>query len=146
LASIKWLAETAESIKRNPSSPGLFNASAKGARVPGFTEAPLSALVAALPPAPDQIGLAAALPSLPRPNRAEVKADVAQVAGLVNTLRRLAKIDHRKAALEIKNIGQASRFMARLLTPASVAASREERLEALEKADLIMTRMLMSLE
>ncbi len=145
LASLNWYAETAKSIQTGANPPLLYNASAQGAKVPGFTEVPLNSLVSSLTPLSEQLRLAPVLPKLPRPNWDEVKSDLEQIAALVNTLRRFAKVDSQKAGQEIKNIGSASSFMAQLLGPASVARGAKERLAALEKADLFMTKMLISL-
>jgi|GEM_PF-982520 len=145
LASLGWYAEAARTIAAQNSPPQLFNCSAGGARVPGFTEVPLSALVASLPPVSSRLDLAGVLPKLPRTPREEVIGDVAQAAGLVATLRRLAKMDYRQAYAEIKDIGQVSKFLGQVLVEALVANSRNELIEALDRADGLMSSMATSL-
>lgn len=145
LASVGWFAEAAKTIAMNANPPMLFNASAGGAQVPGFTEVPLEKLVAALHPMNAPVNLAGALPKLPLPKRAEVKGDLAQMAGMVNTLRRLAKMDYKKAYAEIKEVGKISKFLAQILAEASVANGRKELASTLERADGLMTLMMSSL-
>ena len=145
LASINWYAEAARTINSKPTPPELLNASAGGARIEGFREVDLKTVVDSLPPVAAPLNLAATLPKLPLSSRKEVTGDVRQLAGLVNTLRRLASMDYRKAYAEIKNIGQASKFLDRLLAEAQVATNRQELLQALDRAERIMTTMTLSL-
>lgn len=145
LASIGWYAEAARTIASQDSPPQLFNCSAGGARVPGFSEAPLSALVASLPPVSSRLDLVGVLPKLPRTSREEVVSDVAQAAGLVSALRRLAKMDYRQAYSEIKEIGAVSKFLAQVLVEAAVATDREDLIAALDRADGLMSAMATSL-
>lgn len=145
LASLGWFAEAARTIATLDSPPQLFNCSAGGARVPGFTEVPLSALVASLPPVNNRLDIAGVLPKLPRTPREEVLGDVAQAAGLVGTLRRLAKMDYRRAYAEIKDIGKVSKFLAQVLAEAAVATGRNELIESLDKGDGLMSVMATSL-
>lgn len=145
LASVGWYAAAAQTIASQASPPALFNASAAGAKVPGFTEAPLSMLVASLAPVASRLNLAAVLPKLPRTSREEMKKDVEQIAGVVNAMRRLAVMDYRKAYEEVKNVGEVSAFLAQILAEAKVAVAREELIAALSKADGIVSLMLMSL-
>ncbi|MDR2946307.1 MAG: DUF115 domain-containing protein, partial [Candidatus Adiutrix sp.] len=145
LASLGWYAAAAQTIAAQASPPALFNASAGGAQVPGFTEIPLATLVATLAPVGSRLDLAAVLPKLPRGSREEMRKDVEQLAGVVNTLRRLAVMDYKKAYAEIKSVGDVSAFLAQILAEAQVATGREELVAALNKADNLMTVMRVNL-
>ncbi len=145
LASLTWYAEAAKTIAAQPSPPPLYNASAGGARIPGFSEVPLATMVASLPPVAARLDLAGVLPRLPRSPRAEMRADVAQLAGVVHTLRRMATMDYRKAYEEIKDVDRINKFLGQILAEAKVAASRQDLLAALDKADGLMTVMQTSL-
>ena len=145
LASLGWYAEAARTIAAQDSPPQLYNCTASGARIPGFNEVPLSAVVSSLPPVNNRIDLAAVLPRLPRPDQAEVKGDVAQLASLITTLRRLALKNYKEAYKEIREIGKVSKFLGQVLAEAAVASSRSELLEALNKADGLMTEMMTAL-
>ncbi len=145
LASLGWYAEAARTIAAHQPAPPLYNCSAGGAQVPGFTEMPLDALVASLPPAASRLDLAPVLPRLPRTPRSEIEADVTQLAGVVGTLRRLAVRDHGRAAAEIKDAGQVSKFLGQVLAEAAVAEGRDGLIAALDRADGLMTMMLSAL-
>ncbi|MDR2935552.1 MAG: DUF115 domain-containing protein [Candidatus Adiutrix sp.] len=146
MASLNWYAEAARTIKAREAAPELINASAGGARVEGFQEADLGAVVAGLPPVSGPLNLAAVLPKLPLPAKKEVGGDLRQLAGVVDTIRRLAAIDYKKAYAEIQGLGQISKFLERLLAEAQVANTRQELLESLNRADRLMTTMKLSLE
>lgn len=145
LASLAWYAEAGRTIAAQASPPALYNCSAGGAKVPGFNEVPLSAIVSSLPPVNNRIDLAAVLPKLPLPDQTEVKSDVAQLAGLINTLRRLALRDYKQAYKEILEVGKVSKFLGQILAETTVAGSRNELLASLDKADGLMTEMMTSL-
>lgn len=141
LASLTWYAEAAKTIATQASPPPLYNASAGGARIPGFTEIPLATVVASLAPVNGRLDLAAVLPRLPRGSRKEMQGDVAQVAGVVGALRRLARMDYKKAYEEIKGLGQVNKFLAQIMAGGLVATSRDELMKALDRADGLMTLM-----
>ena len=145
LASISWYAEAARTILSKANPPELLNASAGGASLEGFQEVGLQEVIEALPPVAAPLNLAAVLPRLPLSSRQEVAGDIRQLAGLVSTLRRLAGMDYRKAAAEIRNISKVSKFLDRLLAEAQVASGRQELLEALERAERLMSIMTLSL-
>ncbi|MDR1921124.1 MAG: DUF115 domain-containing protein, partial [Candidatus Adiutrix sp.] len=146
LASLNWFAEAAKTIRRRPSPPALFNAAAAGAVIPGFSQTDLGALTASLAPAPSKLNLARALAKSPPASKEEIQDDLAQMAGLINTLRRLARMDHKKAFAEIREIGAISKFLAQILAGAAAADSRGELLGALDKADGLMSLMLSSFQ
>ncbi|MDR1044958.1 MAG: DUF115 domain-containing protein [Candidatus Adiutrix sp.] len=135
LASLGWFSEAAKTIALTGQPPQLFNCSAGGARISGFIEAPLSTLVAALAPVRARLDLPGVLPRLPLPSRKEVAADLAQFAGIVDSLRRLARMDHRKARAELKNFGRVSQFLGQLLLAAEAAENKAELIAALDRAD-----------
>ena len=141
LASLNWYAEAARTVKSKPFPPELINASAGGARIEGFQEADLGAVVAGLPPVSGPLDLAAVLPKLPLGSKKEVEGDIRQLAGVVSTLRRLAGMDYKKAYNEIKDIGQVSKFLERVLAEAQVATERREILAALDRAEMVMATM-----
>ena len=145
LASLGWYIAAAQTISAQASPPALFNASAGGAKIPGFTEVPLATITASLAPVASRLDLAAVLPKLPRTSREEMQKDVAQIAGVINTMRRLAAMDYHKAYEEIKNVGEVSAFLAQILAEAKVATTKEELVAALNKADGLMTVMQISL-
>ncbi|MCL2029078.1 MAG: DUF115 domain-containing protein [Deltaproteobacteria bacterium] len=146
LASLNWYAEAARTVKAKSDPPELLNASASGASIEGFKEADLGAVVAGLPKFSVPLNLAAVLPKLPRGSKKEVESDIRQLAGVVNTLRRLAALDFKKAYAEVQGIGQISKFLERLLAEAGVATDRQEFLKALSRADGIMTAMRQNLK
>ncbi len=92
-----------------------------------------------------RLNLAAVLPKLPRPTRKEIRGDVAQLAKIVGTLRRLAAMDPKKAFDEIKNVRQISRFLGQVLAEASVSNNRADLVKSMNRADELMTLMLSSL-
>jgi len=141
LASINWYAEAARTVMAKADPPALINASAGGARIEGFQEADLGTVVAGLPEVSGPLNLAAVLPKLPLSSKKEVVGDVRQLAGVVSSLRRLADIDYRKAYDEVKDIGQISKFLERVLAEAQVAADRRELLAALDRAEQTMSTM-----
>ncbi|UQZ90077.1 hypothetical protein C4J81_13040 [Deltaproteobacteria bacterium Smac51] len=146
LASINWFVEAARTVNESSSgSVSLFNASASGARLAGFNEVPLGSIVASLAPVQSKLDLAAVLPKLPRPTNKEVYDDVAQMAKIVSTLRRFATMDPKKAYEEINNVRQISRFLGQVLAEASVSGNRSDLVNAMNKADELMTVMLTSL-
>lgn len=145
LASVSWYAEAARSILGQANPPQLFNCSAAGAKVPGFAETPLSAVIASLPPAGPPLNLAEVLPRLPLPNKGETDKDLRQLAGLVGALRRLAAMDSKKAQKEIKEAGNLSKFLGRILEKAGEADNRQKLIAALDEADGLMTTMLMNI-
>ena len=142
LASLSWFAEAAKTISQQDNPPLLYNASAAGASIPGFSEVPLSAVLASLPPAAAPLNLAGAIPKLPMPDKKEVKKDIKQLAGVVTTLRRLAAMDYRKAFEETKQVGKVSKFLGQILAEAAVANSRNELIAALDKADGLLSLMM----
>ncbi|MGL4209711.1 MAG: motility associated factor glycosyltransferase family protein [Candidatus Adiutrix sp.] len=146
LASLNWFAEAAKSINQQLSPPILYNASESGAKVLGFNEVALSAIVASLAPVSGQVELAAALPRIPKPSKDEIVKDLTQLSGLVNTFRRLAKMDHQKAFAELRTVGEISKFLGQILAEASVANSKNELIASLEKADGLLALMLSSLD
>ena len=145
LASLGWFTEAARTIVEKGNPPRLFNCSAGGAEVPGFIQMPLSTLTASLPPLTDGLDLAALMPRVPRLSRKEIAADLDQLGAIVGSLRRLARMDYRKAYAEVKAAGKLSKFLAQVLAEAAVAAGRKELLESLDKADELMTLMRSSL-
>lgn len=145
LASLGWFAEAAKTIKGRDNAPKLFNSSAGGAEITGFIRMPLDTLVASLPPLNDDFDLAAILPRLPRFPRSEIAADIDQLAAVVQSLRRLARLDYHKAYAEILEAGKLSKFLGQILAEAAVAAGRKELLASLDKADGIMSLMRSSL-
>jgi len=146
LASLNWYAEAARTVKSKEVPPELINASAGGARIEGFQEADLGAVVAGLPPVAGPLNLAAVLPKLPLPAKKEVAGDLRQLAGVVDSLRRLAALDYKKAYAEIQGLGQVSKFLERVLAEAQVANTRQELLNALDRADRLMSTMKLSTE
>jgi hypothetical protein len=145
LASLNWYAEAARTVNSKSDPPELINASAGGASIEGFEEADLKSVVAGLPQVSGPLNLAVVLPKLPLSSKEEVKGDVHQLAGVVSTLKRLASMDYRKAYAEIKDIGQISKFLERVLAEAQVADNRRELLAALERAERIMATMKLAL-
>lgn len=145
LASLGWFAEAARTIAGQPSPPPLYNCSASGARISGFKEVPLSAVTASLAPVNGPLDLAGILPRLPRPVRKEVEGDLSQLLGLVNSLRKLARMDYRKGYAEVKEAGRLSKFLGQVLAEAAVANGRSELWAALERADGLLTVMMSSL-
>jgi len=145
LASLNWYAEAARTVKSKPFPPELINASAGGARIEGFEEADLGAVVAGLPPVSGPLNLASVLPKLPLSSKKEVSDDIRQLAGVVGSLRRLAAMDYKKAYAEIQAIGQISKFLERVLAEAQVANTRNELLSALDRAERTMNTMKLSL-
>ncbi len=146
LASLGWFAEAARTIAASQNPPKLFNCSAQGAKIPGFTEAPLKAIVEALPPVKAQLDLAGVLPRIPLPRRKEVAADITQMAGLISTLRRLARMDHRKVQAELVQAAEISPFLSQILLEARNAPGKTTLIEALDRADGLMTLMRSGLE
>ncbi len=144
LASIRWFNESARTIRDNAPGLGLFNASASGARLDGFDEVPLNVIIASLAPAA-RLNLAAVLPKLPRPAKKEVRGDVAQMAGIISSLRRFAAMNPKKAFDEINNVSRISRFMGQVLAEASVSDNRADLIKSMDRADELMTVMLSSL-
>lgn len=145
MASLGWFAEAAKTINMQANPPMLFNASASGASIPGFNEVPLSVIAASLAPVATPLNLAGAVPKLPKPDKAEVKKDVNQLAGIVGTLRRMVKMDYRKAYAEVKEVGKISKFLGQILAEAAVANGRNELAAAMDQADGLMTLMLASM-
>lgn len=145
LASMSWFAESAKSIKANSSPPELYNASAKGAHLPGFIEISLQDLVPSLPPLESKLELANILPRIPKTTREEITKDVSQIAGMMGSLRKFARMNPSKALIEVKNICEMSKFCQQLLIPALAATTGREFNEALNRADGLMTTMLSSL-
>ena len=145
LASLGWFIEAARTIAQKGNPPRLFNCSAGGAEVPGFINMPLATVTASLPPLNDGFDLAAFSDRLPRPGQKELSADLDQLASLVGSLRRLARMDYRKAYVEVHEAGKLSKFLGQILAEAAVASGRKELLASLEKADELMTLMRSSL-
>jgi len=146
LASLNWYAEAARTVRAKESPPMLINASAGGARIEGFQEADLGAVIAGLPPVSGPLNLAAVLPKLPLPSKKEVAGDLRQLAGVVDSLRRLAAMDYKKAYAEIQGLGQISKFLERVLAEAQVANTRQELLNSLDRAERLMTTMKLSID
>ncbi|MDR2724625.1 MAG: DUF115 domain-containing protein [Candidatus Adiutrix sp.] len=145
LASLNWYAEAARTVKAKASPPELLNASAGGARIEGFQEVDLGAVVAGLPPVSGPLDLAAVLPKLPLSSKKEVEEDLRQLAGVVSTLRRLAHLDYKKAYAEVQAVGQISKFLERVLAEAQVANTQRELLSAMDRAERTMSTMILSL-
>lgn len=145
LASINWYAEAARTIGEISPQVSLYNASAAGAHLEGFAEVPLADLAASLAPLESPIDLAAALPRLPRPAKKEVRQDVAQMAAIVGSLRRMAQTTPKRAYDEINNVRQISRFLGQVLAEASVSGNKADLVASLDKADQFMAVMLGSL-
>jgi hypothetical protein len=144
LASLNWYAEAAQTIKRATKETRLINASAAGAAIDGFEEAPLNAVLANLPSiAP--LNLASHLDRTPKPAPKELKADLRQMAGLLTSLWRLAAKDPARALAEMGSLSRASAFLAQILAPAKRAPNRTGYLNELKKAESMVLKMLAKL-
>lgn len=141
LASIGWFAEAAKTVAEQPDPPRLFNCSAGGAEVPGFAHCSLKEMAASLPPAGAKIDLPALTAKIPRFTAREISADLDQLASLVASLRKLARMDHRKAFAEIQKAGEISKFLGQVLAEAAVASGRKELTASMDRADELMTLM-----
>ena len=142
LASIAWYAEAVKTIATLPNPPALFNASASGARLAGFREVPLEAISASLPLLAKKLNAASILPHISKNSREEIKSDMTQLAGIVNTLRRMGRTDAKKAYAEMKQFCEMSKFLRQLLNTALATPNPQAFKASCERADELMTQML----
>jgi len=146
LASLSWFAESARIIAATQSPPRLFNCSAEGARIPGFTEASLKDIVTALPAVKGQLDLPGVLPRIPLANKKEALGDIHQLAGLVSAFRRLSRMDPKKVRAELDEAARISPLLAQVLLEARKAEDKAGLIAALDQADGLMSTMLSSLQ
>jgi hypothetical protein len=147
LASINWFQEAAAIAARRPDGgPRLINASASGASLRGFAEAPLEPLVKSLPERPLPWSLPDLIESLPRPTARELRGDLKQMSHLITQIRQLARRKIQSALGEMVNISKVSAFMRQILGPAMAGGHPAQILKNLTWADGVILKMLASLE